>query len=249
LGSWYNKIIELDVVESTMDEARKLGFVDEGTVLVARSQTGGRGRQGRKWYSPDGGLWFTIILYPNNKANKSVLLTPTAALAVCRGLSITTGLSPTIKLLNDVYLRGKKVAGILIEMDVQGDTVNRAFVGVGVNANFNLDELPADLKDKATTLLHELGAEVNLKQLLTNILKEFEELYDYFKKGQYAEILRQVKNSIYISKDLVKVHLINGTCLVGMLEDLDESGRLFLNIDKNRVILSLYNVERITKNP
>jgi len=240
------RIVELGDIGSTMDEARNLGAVDEGTVVVARSQTAGVGRLGRRWYSPNGGLWFTMILYPRQSATTSPLLTLVAALGVCRGISITTGLQPTLRWPNDVYLHGRKVAGILSEMDVVGDTVTRALVGVGVNVNFSLDELPAEVRDEATTLLHEIGSEVNLEQLLTNILTEFGKLYESFKAGWRVEILKEVKDLMQMMGGPVNVYLAHGTQLLGILEDLDELGRIVLRVDQDRIFLSPGDIERIT---
>ncbi len=240
------RIVKLGDIGSTMDEARNLGDVDEGTVVVASSQSAGVGRLGRRWYSPNGGLWFTVILYPRQSATTSTLLTLVAALAVCRGIAKTTGLQPTIRWPNDVYLQDRKVAGILAEMDVVGDTVTRSLVGVGVNANFNLDMLPPDMKDKATTLLHEIGSEVDLEQLLANILTEFGKLYESFRAGWRAEILRDVKDSMQMIGSPVNVQLSHGTQLVGIFEDLDELGRLILRLDQDRILLSLGDIERIT---
>lgn len=239
------RIVELGDVGSTMAEARNLGAVDEGTVLVARSQTAGVGRLGRRWYSPTGGLWFTMIIYPRQSATTSPLLTLMAALAVSRGIALTTGLQPTIRWPNDVYLRGRKVAGILAEMDVVGDIATRALVGVGVNVNFNIEELPPDVRGEATTLMHELGSEVSLELLLANILSEFGKLYDSFKAGRRVEIMKDVKHAMQMLGETVNVTLSHGTRLKGVMEDLDELGRVVLKLDQGRMFLSPGDIERI----
>lgn len=239
------RIVEVGDVGSTMDEAKKLRATEEGTVVVARSQTDGVGRLGRKWHSPVGGLWFTIIIYPRQSATTSPLLTLMAALAVCKGITRTIGLQPTIRWPNDVCLHGKKVAGILVEMDVVGDTVSRALVGVGVNANFNLEQLPPDVRDEATTLTHEMGSEVKLELLLANILDEFAELYYFFKTGRKGEIMKDVKNVMQMLGEKVKVSLSDGIQLMGVMENLDELGRVVLRLDQDRIFLSPGDIERI----
>lgn len=240
------RVVELGDVGSTMDEARNLGAVDEMTVVVARSQAAGVGRFGRRWYSPPGGLWFTVITYPRQSATASPLLTLSTSLAVCRGISKTTGLQPSIRWPNDIYLNGRKVGGVLAEMDVVGDTITRALLGVGVNANFEVDELPEQVRAEATTLRHELGSEISLQQLLSNILAELRDLYESFKAGWRLEILRDIKEGMEMMGEPVSIHLSQGTQLIAVLEDLDELGRIAVRLEQDRIFLSPGDIERIT---
>ncbi|MDJ0270171.1 MAG: biotin--[acetyl-CoA-carboxylase] ligase [Aigarchaeota archaeon] len=239
-----SRVMVLDSVDSTMDEARRMGLNEEGAVIVARKQSNARGRLGRTWHSPVGGLWFTIVVIPKQSATTSPLLSLAASLAVARGITAATGLPAAIRWPNDVYIHGGKVAGVLTELEVVGDVITRAFVGVGVNANFELDELPEEIRSKTTTILRELGRGVSLDELLAKILKEFNSIYETYKTGWHDEILREVKENMELLGSPVVVTLTNGT-LIGVLEDIDELGRIILRLDQDRIQLSPGDVERI----
>jgi len=244
-GQIGSKVIVLDVVDSTLEEAKRLGDTEEGTVVVAREQSSGKGRFGRRWFSPLGGLWFTVILYPRQSATSSPLLSLTASLAVSKGITKTTGLSAAIRWPNDVYVHGGKVAGVLTEMEIVGDTITRAFVGIGVNANFNVEELPEEAREMATTLMRELGSKVDVEKLLTDILSEFERLYEVYKTGWRDELLKEIRDSMELLGAPVIVALPNGT-LIGILENVDELGRIVLRLDQDRIQLSPGDIERIS---
>ncbi|MDW8084462.1 MAG: biotin--[acetyl-CoA-carboxylase] ligase [Candidatus Caldarchaeum sp.] len=239
------RVVLLGDVGSTMDEARRLGAVEEGTVVVARSQSAGLGRMGRKWYSPVGGLWFTLVLYPRTSVQLSPLLTLMSTVAVSRGIASVSGLHPTIRWPNDVYLNGRKVAGILTEVHAIGDTAERALVGVGVNANFGLEQLPPDVRDNATTLLHETGSEVNIDHLLNSILSELGRLYQLFKTGRMVEIVREARTEADLFGKHVRVTLLNGSMLTGVFEELDDSGNAVLKTGHDKVRITPERVWRV----
>ncbi len=239
-----SKVMVLDSVDSTLDEARRMGLNEEGAVIVARKQSNARGRLGRTWHSPVGGLWFTVVVMPKQSATTSPLLSLATSLAVARGITAATGLPASIRWPNDVYVHGGKVAGILTELEVVGDVITRALVGVGVNANFELDALPEEIRSETTTLLRELGHGVSLDELLAKILQEFNSIYETYKTGWHDELLREVKENMELLGSPVVVTLANGT-LIGVLEDIDELGRIILRLDQDRIQLSPGDVERI----
>jgi len=238
------KIISLDAVSSTLDEAKRLVGADEGTVVVAKVQRAGRGRLGRTWYSPRGGLWFTIILYPGQSATSTPLLNLMSAAAVAKGISNTTGLPASIRWPNDIYVHGGKVGGILTEMDVVDDMITRVLIGVGVNINFPVEELPEEVRGEATTLMREAGMQVDEDKLRDNILSEFERLYEAYRAGWRSDILKEAKDIMELLGAPVIVSLHAGT-LIGVLEDVDELGRILLRIDQDSVHISPGDIERI----
>ncbi|MEM3627822.1 MAG: biotin--[acetyl-CoA-carboxylase] ligase [Candidatus Bathyarchaeia archaeon] len=180
-------IILLRRVDSTNNFAKKLaryGAV-EGTVVVAEEQTAGRGRHGRKWFSPKGGLYFSVILRPKMKVNKTVGVIVAAGLAVIKVLSENYGLRVEAKWPNDVLLDGKKVCGILTEVNSTGENVNYVVVGIGINVNSaTAKEFPEELKPIATSLREKLKRKVELEPLLKQCLEKLEEVYEaYIKLG------------------------------------------------------------------
>lgn len=176
------KLFHLFEVTSTNDVARQIAsqFVDtDGTVVVAESQTVGRGRVHRPWISPLGGMWFSIILKPNITPSEAVQMTYVAGVAVAKVLR-SYGLNAKIKWPNDVLIEGKKVCGILNEVSATPDTVNYIIVGMGINANVDIEKLPEDVREHATSVQRELGEPVDRVSLLQQVLSQFEEEYKTF---------------------------------------------------------------------
>jgi BirA family biotin operon repressor/biotin-[acetyl-CoA-carboxylase] ligase len=170
------RVIYYPRLASTMEVAKRqarLGAAG-GTVVIAGEQTAGRGRLGRVWLSPEGSLALSIILYPSLAYLPSLIML--AALAVVHSIEAVTGLKAQVKWPNDVLVNGRKVCGILIESDVQGDTVVYAIIGIGVNVNLRLSEVP-EISSLATSLSDELGRDVSLLSLIRRLLAEVEGLY------------------------------------------------------------------------
>lgn len=142
-------------VDSTNRRLRELAAAgaQEGTVLIAREQTAGRGRMGRSFYSPqDSGLYFSLLLRPENlEPERAASLTAAAAVAMCQAIETATGEQPQIKWVNDLYLRGKKICGILTEASVglESGTLDYAVVGVGLNLTPPEGGFPSELEQIA----------------------------------------------------------------------------------------------------
>lgn len=166
--------------ETTPSTQRMLGPGDlEGTVAVADEQTEGRGRLGRSWHAPAGtALLFSTLLIPAVEPSRLPELSLVAADAVAEAIANTTGLDPEIKFPNDILIGGRKVAGILAE-----SSEGRVVLGIGVNANQNDAELPADAQTEPTSLRLELGRRVDRAELLAAILARLEPAYDRWLTG------------------------------------------------------------------
>jgi len=175
-------IISLKKTGSTNDEARRMAKagVSEWTVIRSEEQSHGRGRLGRKWESPAGGLWFSVVLRPGVVSEKLTGLTSLIAEAVSEGITRTTGLATEIKLPNDILINGRKVSGILVESQTGKKGNNYVIAGVGINANFALAQMPEDLREKVTTLETHLKAKVNLELLLDTIVEIMQVKYEDF---------------------------------------------------------------------
>ena len=229
------RVIRLKTVGSTMDVARSLAELGwpEGTVVVAEEQTVGRGRLGRPWASPRGGLWFSLLLRPSLKGELLSLLPIAVALAVARALKALFGIKAGLKWPNDVLIRGKKVCGVLVESSSCGHEVSYAIVGVGINANFGLEELPEDLRGSATTLREELGRDVDLEELLMAVLRELQELYRALKEGSSEGVLREAERLMGFPRGL-RV-LVGRDVLSGTAIGLADDGSLLLRLPDGRV--------------
>ena len=177
------RLLFFQEISSTMDEAARQAEsgADEGTVVVTESQTAGRGRHGRGWVSHEGNLYFSVLFRPTLEALP--LISILAGVATVRAIRTTTGSDPQIKWPNDVMLGGKKIAGILVESVVQGDTVAYAVLGIGINVNLDAEAL-ADIGDFASSLNAAIGQPVAREDVLRQLLHDLDGLYLQALQGQ-----------------------------------------------------------------
>jgi BirA family biotin operon repressor/biotin-[acetyl-CoA-carboxylase] ligase len=183
-----------ETLDSTNDLAKALAAqgAPEGTVVVAEAQTGGRGRLGREWDSPPGvGLYVSLVLRPMLPPMELPQITLTTAVAVVRAVRRVAGLAPGIKWPNDLLLNGKKLGGILTEMETESDRIRHVVVGLGLNVNN--PGFPFDLAATATSLALAAGRTFPRVNLLQAWLEEFEALYGRFLNQGFAEILEEWK--------------------------------------------------------
>ena len=170
-------------IDSTNVYAARLARegVAEGTVVIADAQTGGKGRLGRNWVSPPGvNLYLSTILRPDKPASFAPQLSLLAAVAVAEAISQQTELAPSIKWPNDVLVAGKKVCGILTEMQAQRKDLQQpqaVVVGIGVNVNAPLSAFPEELHDKATSLRLMSGEPIDRVAFTACLLTHLEKLY------------------------------------------------------------------------
>ena len=225
-----------DTVSSTNDVARALALegAEEGTVIIAEAQTRGRGRAGREWFSPRGGLWFSIILKPKIKAREVSRITLTVGVAVTAALNRQFNLNAEVKWPNDVLVNGRKVCGVLTESVTCDETVKMVVVGIGLNANVTLEKFSRSLRESATTLKEELKKEVSLEPLLCEIFYHIESEYVVFLKEGFAQVLSEWKAlAAFIGKH-VEVTVVGGK-FSGVAEDVDEYGSLIVRLSDGSV--------------
>ena len=199
----------------------------DGTVVVADIQEKGRGRKSRAWSSPEGGLWFSVLLKPDIPPQNAMILTMAASISLVEAIKETTGLKPVIKWPNDLLINGKKICGILTELDAEMDKINYAIIGIGINVNNPMDK---DLESIASSLKNESNNEVSRVELLKNILAKFDKNYDYVKSSYYEKIRNLWFSYANIIGKKVKVKREKDV-LVGTVSDVDETGRLIVKTD------------------
>lgn len=220
-----HNILYYAVTSSTMDVAKQAirDGAEEGTIVIADHQTAGRGRLGRTWLSPpDSSILLSIILFPD--LEQLPRLTMVACLAVAQSIEKVTGLEPVIKWPNDVLIDGKKVSGVLIESDVQGDTVNYAIVGIALNVNLDPSSIP-EISETATSLKQVLGREVSRLQVLESLLGQFEELYQALRRGEPID--KEWRRRLETLGKEVAVRC-GGEVKEGYAESVDDEGNLLL---------------------
>lgn len=179
--------------------------VGNGSVVIAERQTAGKGRSGKSWESPLGGVWLSIILTPNADYSRIPLITLATGVAVAKALEKIGVENPEIKWPNDVLINGRKVCGILAEAVTSFNNIENVIVGIGIDANLSIEDLPEELQGRATTLENELEGKVDESLLVRTLLQELEKVTDLFNRGEYEEILKEWRKRSYTIGKLVEV--------------------------------------------
>jgi len=178
-----------DEVESTNNVAKKLAHEsEEGTVVIAELQKSGRGRMGREWISLHGGIWLSVILKPTILLAHAPRLTLVAGLATAKAMR-KLGVDARIKWPNDVLINGKKVCGILTEVNAEMEQIDYVVVGIGINANVDLDAFTEKVREGSTTLAAELGKPIVRAAFIQDLLFELEQEYIKFRTRPFSSIL------------------------------------------------------------
>jgi BirA family biotin operon repressor/biotin-[acetyl-CoA-carboxylase] ligase len=217
-------------VQSTNDLASKLADegADEGVIVTAEKQTRGRGRLGRRWFSPPKtGIYLSIILRPKFRPEDAPGLSVMTALALADTISNWKPGLVQIKWPNDIWINGRKTAGILTELSAERDQINHVVVGVGINVNHKASDFPDDLRAAATSLRRELRHKVDRLELLRLFLLNFEREYEKYCRHRLKKSLPKVrKYSALIGHEIT---LQSGAMRVtGVAKDIGSSGALIL---------------------
>jgi BirA family transcriptional regulator, biotin operon repressor / biotin---[acetyl-CoA-carboxylase] ligase len=250
LRSPLSRVVEVhDALASTQERARELARAGtpHGTLVVAGVQTGGRGRLGRHWGSPEGGLWMSMVLRPGLAAGLASRLTQTAAVGVA-GALWEIGVEARIKWPNDLLVGGKKICGILAESGVgPGGRLDYAVLGVGMNAN--LDPLDLGVMDREiTTIRSELGRDVDLLLLIRVILSNLDAVLGRIE--DFGTVLDEWRNLNCTLGEQVRVQRL-GETIEGRAVDLTREGALLLATPRGPVEVFEGEIEHLKqgKNP
>ncbi len=213
----------------------------DGTVIVSSVQTMGKGRKTRTWYSKQGGLWFSVILHPPLLPSQAMSVTMAASVAIVKAIKHITNMKSFIKWPNDILLNGKKIAGILTELDAEIDSIHYMIIGMGINVNNDLDP---SLKKKATTLKQETQSTVSIVQLLRKILMEFDFLYEQVQAKHLHLIQQEWINHTDIIGKTIRVKKEH-TIIEGKATGITETGGLKLNTEQGRQEIITGDIEYI----
>ena len=181
------KVQAFESLDSTNNYLKKLASegAAEGTVVIADAQTAGRGRMGRSFASAPGcGIYMSLLLRPNDcGVDCASSLTAVAAVAVCRAIEKVCGRAPGIKWINDLYLRGKKICGILCESSVKDGKVDYAVLGIGLNVTTKTEDFPEELRETVGSLYTQTGFVFERGKLIAAIIAELGSLYSVWLEG------------------------------------------------------------------
>jgi len=227
-----------DSIDSTQSQAMKMvnESKKEGTIIIAEKQTGGRGRSGRQWISPKGGIWFSIILHPKFDISNTTLFPIASSLALSIAIQKTCKISTELKWPNDLTIKGKKLAGMLIDASFESNKIENLVLGVGINFNVNVKEIEKVLKKTpnfyGVSSLNDQKNKTSQIELIQSFLLELEKVYEELNNNQIKKIIIEwTKRSSTIGKK-VEMNTLNGK-ISGKAIKIDEDGGLIIK-DKNK---------------
>ncbi|KHE72385.1 biotin--[acetyl-CoA-carboxylase] ligase [Halobacillus sp. BBL2006] len=218
-------IYHYDQVESTQEIVHQMAKQGKphGTVVIADEQVKGKGRMARNWNSPKGkGIWMSILLRPNLPPFQAPQLTLLAATVLAKMMDAHKNICPQIKWPNDLLVNHKKVSGILTEMQAEQDQIQYVVLGLGINVNQDLNDIPQDLHHKASSLKIESDEEWDIHETVQNILRLFETTYDHYIEEGFEEVKHQWEHYGYRIGEEVTISTMKRTwkaTLIGIEPD------------------------------
>lgn len=223
----------LHIMESTastqidaMTHAEKAA--QEGALFIADQQTTGRGRLGRKWFSPAGkGIWMSLVMRPELPIRFVPQLTLLTGVAVCKAIRSVTGADAKIKWPNDILIGGRKVCGILLESATEDNKVRYCIAGIGIDVNLSKEDYPEELAEIATSLKIETGHTIHRSLLIAEIMNEMEQLYNRYSQDGFSPILKEWEERSASIGHTVRTETLTET-IQGVALRLDPSGGLVI---------------------
>ena len=227
LGS---KILLYPKLPSTNTEAKRLvkEGAKEGTVILAETQSSGKGRMGRPWYSPKGkNLYLSVILHPRSAARNIPWLGLASAVALVRVIEQELALTAHVKWPNDVYISRYKVAGILTEAVFQNSQIESVILGIGVNVNMREQDFPPELRAIATSLKIQSHRSVDRTRFLQKLLGALDEWYGIFLRSSFEEIRRAYLTHFELLNQPVRIQQAKKT-IYGTVTGISHEGALII---------------------
>lgn len=253
----FKQFYYFDSLLSTQDYAHQLLEKDSGispSVILSDVQTGGKGRRGTNWVSPLGGIWMSIVLNSGIKLQELFIVVALTAFIICKTIEEETNLKPAIKWPNDIIVKGKKVAGILLDTELEGDKIKHVILGIGINSNNDLDSTILNIQDviaqtyKITTLKHENN---NIKISNTSFIYRFLGMMSEFFPRRKSNVFRNQLTLFYRNKikesmkDLEYRFYTDGKKFSGEIVKINDDGSLLVkDLDKilNKGLIKINSV-------
>ena len=230
LGTEFHYFAEIG---STNTYARRLAEqgAREGELVIAESQTNGRGRLGRHWISPPNvNLYLSFVLRPKLPPARAPQITLMAAVALAETLQSFLPVPPAIKWPNDITVNGKKLAGILTEVNCGTDSVDFVILGIGVNVNYPVDLMPEEIRQRATSVLAECQNKVSREDLLWRLIQDLDRCYGEIEENGFAPLAHRWEAYFGWRGQRVRVELLDQV-VFGTAKGIDHDGALLLEDD------------------
>ena len=222
-----------DTIDSTQNFAAKISknTKENGTVIISQKQTSGRGRLNRKWISPKGGIWLSIILHPKFDITFTTLIPIAASLALSLAIEKTLKKKPQLKWPNDVTIIGKKVAGMLVDLSIESNEIDNLILGVGINFKIDSKKLTKSLQSTerfyGVTSLTKTNEKINPIKLVHSFLFELEKVLDLLEHKKPQSIIKGwTKRASNIGK--ITTIITSNEKIKGKALKIDNDGALVL---------------------
>ena len=229
------RVYYFDTIDTTQNFAMKTAsnHKENGTVIISKKQTGGRGRMKRKWKSPTGGIWMSIIFHPKFDVSYATLVPIATSLALCIAIEKILKIKPELKWPNDVTLKGKKVAGILVDTSIVSNEIENMVLGIGINFKIRPNELTNTIKK--TPNFYGVATLVKKNEralpLIQQFLHELENIFQLINSKNIKKIKSEwTKRSSTIGKNISII--TNGGNLSGKAIKIDSNGALMISMGK-----------------
>ena len=231
------RVYYFEEIDSTQNFAEQIALDEKenGTIVIAEKQTAGKGRLNRKWKSPKGGIWFSLIVHPKFDVSTSTLVPIAGAVALAKAIKNTLNIDVSVKWPNDITLNGKKVAGMLVDASFQANNIDYLILGIGINFDIDAKKIEKRLSKSANFYgVNSLRKKDDItppKILLREFLVQFEKILIHLNKGEKAKIVKEwTKKADKIGKK-ISINTSDGK-ISGVAQGIDNDGALKLKTSK-----------------
>ena len=231
------RVYYFEEIDSTQNFAEQIALdgKENGTIVIAEKQTAGKGRLDRKWTSPKGGIWFSLIIHPKFDVSTSTLVPIAGAVALAKAIKNTLNIDVSVKWPNDITLNGKKVAGMLVDASFQANNIDYLILGIGINFDIDAKKIEKRLSKSANfygvNSLRKKDDSTPPKILLREFLVQFEKILIQLNKGEKAKIVKEwTKKADKIGKK-ISINTSDGK-ISGVAQGIDNDGALKLKTSK-----------------
>lgn len=232
-----------DVIDSTQIQAISLASNPDnnGTIVIAKKQTKGKGRMNRNWISPEGGIWLSIILHPKFYLSMITIFPIASAVALCFAMEKSFHIKPELKWPNDITLNGKKMAGILVDASLESNMIENIVLGVGIDFDVNAKEIEKNLKNTpnfyGVSTLKKYEKETSNIRFVQIFLEELEKIFDLLNKGEVKKIIKEWTDRSSTIGKVVEMTTNEGK-IKGKAIKIDNDGALVIYDKKNTRVLA-----------
>lgn len=230
LGTRFHYFAELDSTNTRARELAESGAA-EGEIVIAESQTQGRGRLGRRWESPPlSNLYLSIVLRPGLPPKHAPQITLAAAVALVETVGSFLPRPPVIKWPNDILIDGKKLAGILTEAACDTECVQYVILGIGLNLNYRAETMPQTLRQRATSMADRAGENLSRETVLVRLIHDLDRCYGELEESGFAALRPRWETHFGLRGRRVRVELGDQT-IIGRAQGIDHEGALIVETD------------------